>query len=115
MLGIFPPRIPIQSPNPHQLCEQQQQPHQQHQQAMQRHVNIQPGGPGNNMHPMHNNAAIGEVSSRKLPSIGASDAHEASRQDVLEVVSTSNAQENTASGLHVNGVTKYKAMQRRSR
>ncbi|GAB4858285.1 GRF1-interacting factor [Ancistrocladus abbreviatus] len=97
--------MPIQFPNPHQLCEQQQQPHQQHQQqqAMQRHVNIQPGRPGNNMHPMHNNVAIGEVSSRRLPSIGASDVHEASKQDVLEVVFASNAQENTASGLHVKG------------
>ncbi|KAL3536660.1 hypothetical protein ACH5RR_000026 [Cinchona calisaya] len=52
--GLFPPKVPLQYNNPHQL-----QDHQQHQHAVQGQVGVRPGGPSNGMHPVHSEAAVG--------------------------------------------------------
>ncbi|PQQ21730.1 GRF1-interacting factor 3 isoform X1 [Prunus yedoensis var. nudiflora] len=43
--GIFPPKMPLQFNNPHQMHDAAQQLHQQHQQAMQGQMGMRAGGP----------------------------------------------------------------------
>ncbi|KAK7275422.1 hypothetical protein RIF29_16538 [Crotalaria pallida] len=90
--GLFPPKMPMQFGNPHQMQEQQQQQqqqqqqlHQQHQQAIQGQMGLRPGGPNNGMHPMHNEAALGGGSGGGPPSAtGPNDARGGSKQDASE-------------------------------
>ncbi|XP_062091314.1 GRF1-interacting factor 3-like [Humulus lupulus] len=67
--GIFPPKMPMQFNNPHQMQDQQQQQqhqhqqqqlHQQHQAAIHAQMAMRPAGTNNGMHPMHHvEAAVG--------------------------------------------------------
>ncbi|CAK9326220.1 unnamed protein product [Citrullus colocynthis] len=59
--GLFPPKVPLQFGNPHQLQDPQQQLHQQHQQAMQGQMGLRPiGGANNGMHhPHHTESTLG--------------------------------------------------------
>ncbi|BBG97697.1 GRF1-interacting factor 3 [Prunus dulcis] len=54
--GIFPPKMPLQFNNPHQMHDAAQQLHQQHQQAMQGQMGMRAGG-ANGMPSMHHTEA----------------------------------------------------------
>ena len=80
--GIFPPKLPLQFNNPHQIQDQQQQLHQQHQQAIQGQMALRAGGANNGLHPMHTETALGGVSGGP-PSVN--DVRGGSKQDGSEV------------------------------
>ncbi|XP_050238626.1 GRF1-interacting factor 3 [Mercurialis annua] len=78
--GIFPPKMPLQFNNPHQMHDAQQL----HQAAMQGQMGMRPMGPNNGMHPMHNEAALGN--SGPSATAGGNDGRggNGSKQDASE-------------------------------
>ncbi|XP_054784137.1 GRF1-interacting factor 3-like isoform X2 [Prosopis cineraria] len=81
--GIFPPKMPLQFGNPHQMQDPQQQ--HLHQQAIQAQMAMRPpGGINNGMHPIHGEAALGGSSSGPTSSSGANDVRGGSKQDAAE-------------------------------
>ncbi|XP_062156856.1 GRF1-interacting factor 3 [Alnus glutinosa] len=84
--GIFPPKLPLQFNNPHQIQDQQQQlhqQHQQHQQAIQGQMGMRAGGANNGLHPMHTETTLGGGGSGGPPSVN--DVRGGSKQDGSEV------------------------------
>ncbi|XP_028779803.1 GRF1-interacting factor 3 isoform X2 [Neltuma alba] len=81
--GIFPPKMPMQFGNPHQMQDPQQQ--QLHQQVIQAQMGMRPpGGINNGMHAMHGEAALGGSSGGPASSSGANDVRGISKQDAAE-------------------------------
>ncbi|KAL3517329.1 hypothetical protein ACH5RR_024231 [Cinchona calisaya] len=103
--GMFPPKMPLQYNNPHQMQDHQQQQHQhqhqhQHRQAIQGQVSVRAGGPSNGMHPMHSEAALGGGASGGPPaSSGQSDRN---KQEASETGRLGDGQGSSAAG-HAGG------------
>ncbi|KAG7028524.1 GRF1-interacting factor 3 [Cucurbita argyrosperma subsp. argyrosperma] len=86
--GLFPPKVPLQFGNPHQLQDPQQQIHQQHQQAMQGQMGLRPmGGANNGMHhPHHPEGTLGGAGAGgPARSSGQTDARGGGKQDSGDV------------------------------
>ncbi|KAI9093913.1 hypothetical protein K1719_026911 [Acacia pycnantha] len=80
--GIFPPKMPLQFGNLHQMQDPQQQLHQQ---AFQAQMGMRPpGGINNGMHPMHSEAALGGSGGGPTSSSGANDVRGGGKQDAVE-------------------------------
>lgn len=77
--GLFPPKMPLQFNNPHQMQDPQQQLHQQHQAAIQAQLAMRPVGMNNGMHPLHH--AETAVGAGPTSSAGPNDARGGSKQD----------------------------------
>lgn len=107
--GLFPPKMPLQFGNPHQLQEQAQQLQQLQQQAMQGQMGMRPGGANNGMHPMHPEATLGGGSSGgPPPSAGLSDARGGGKQDTSEAgASGGDGQGSSAAGHGGDGESPY--------
>lgn len=99
--GIFPPKMPMQFGNPHQMQDAQQQLHQQ---AIQAQMGMRPpGGINNGMHPMHSEAVLGGGSSSGPPSsAGPNDVRGGSKQDASEAGAGGDGQGSSAAG-HKSG------------
>lgn len=94
--GIFPPKMPMQFNNPHQMHDAAQQLHQQHQQAMQGQMGMRTGG-ANGMPSMHHTeAALGGGSG------GPNDGRGGNKQDTSEGGTGGDGQGSSAGG-HGNG------------
>ncbi|GKV13162.1 hypothetical protein SLEP1_g24218 [Rubroshorea leprosula] len=78
--GLFPPKMPMQFNNPHQIQDPQQHLHQQHQ-AIQGQMGIRPGGPTNGMHPMHADPTLGGGSGGPSLATGPNDLRGGNKQD----------------------------------
>ncbi|KAJ0051854.1 hypothetical protein Pint_00651 [Pistacia integerrima] len=104
--GIFPPKMPLQFNNPHQIQDPQQQLHQQHQQhqAMQGQMGMRPGATNNGMHPMHAESALGGGSSGGAPSAaGPNDVRSGSKQDASDAGTTGADGQGSSAGGHGAG------------
>lgn len=82
--GIFPPKMPLQFNNPHQIQDPQQQLHQQ-QQAIQGQMAMRAGGANNGLHPLHTENILGGGSSGPPSIAGPNDMRGGSKQDGSEV------------------------------
>lgn len=84
--GLFPPKMPLQFNNPHQMQDPQQQLHQQHQAAIQAQMAMRPTGTNNGMHPMHHpDTTVGAGGSGGPTSTaGPNDIRGGSKQDASE-------------------------------
>jgi len=82
--GIFPPKMPLQFNNPHQIQDPQQQLHQQ-QQAIQGQMAMRAGGANNGLHPIHTENILGGGSSGPPSIAGPNDIRGGSKQDGSEV------------------------------
>ncbi|XP_065857852.1 GRF1-interacting factor 2-like [Euphorbia lathyris] len=76
--GIFPPKMPLQFNNPHQI----QDPQQLHQAALQGQMGMRPLGANNGMHPMHSEANLG--GSGPSATGGSNDGRSGNKQDASE-------------------------------
>ncbi|XP_022147292.1 GRF1-interacting factor 3 isoform X2 [Momordica charantia] len=86
--GLFPPKVPLQFGNPHQLQDPQQQLHQQHQQAMQGQMGLRSIGGANNgmQHPHYTEGALGGAGAGgPARSTGQTDARGSGKQDSADV------------------------------
>lgn len=91
--GIFPPKMPLQFNNPHQM----QDPQQLHQAAIQGQMGMRPMGANNGMHPMHTEAA--HVSSGPSATAGSNDVRGGNKQDATDAgASGADGQGNSAAG-----------------
>ncbi|KAJ4825426.1 hypothetical protein Tsubulata_010353 [Turnera subulata] len=95
--GIFPPKMPLQFNNPHQI----QDPQQLHQQAMQGQMAMRAMGPNNGMHPMHAETTLGG----NAPSAGAgsNDVRGGNKQDASEAGTTGPDGQGTSAAGHGGG------------
>lgn len=82
--GIFPPKMPLQFNNPHQIQDPQQQLHQQ-QQAIQGQMAMRAGGANNGLHAIHTENILGGGSSGPPSIAGPNDMRGGSKQDGSEV------------------------------
>ncbi|XP_048335387.1 GRF1-interacting factor 3 [Ziziphus jujuba] len=96
--GLFPPKMPMQFSNPHQIQDPQQQLHQQQQAAMQGQMGMRPAGTNNGMHPMqHTDTTIGAgVSGGPTSTLGPNGGN---KPDVSEAgAAGADGQGNSAAG-----------------
>ena len=99
--GFFPPKMPMQFGNPHQMQDLQQQLHQQ---AIQGQMGLRSGGINNGMHPMHGEAALGGGSSGGPPSTaGPNDARGGSKQDASEAGTAGGDGQGNSAAAHNSG------------
>lgn len=93
--GIFPPKMPLQFSNPHQIQDPQQQLHQ----AMQGQMGMRLGASNNGMHPMHAESTLGVGSSAVAPSAtGPNDVRIGSKQDASDAGTGADGQGSSAGG-----------------
>ncbi|KAF2315176.1 hypothetical protein GH714_038332 [Hevea brasiliensis] len=91
--GIFPPKMPLQFNNPHQM----QDPHQLHQAAIQGQMGMRPMGANNGMHPLHTEATLG--SGGPSATGGSNDVRGGSKQDASDArASATDGQGNSVAG-----------------
>lgn len=96
--GIFPPKMPMQFGNPHQMQDPQQQQHL-HQQAFQAQMGMRPPGAINNgMHPMHSEAALGGSSGGPTSSSGPNDVRGGVKQGTAEAGTAGDGQGGSGAG-----------------
>ncbi|XP_027336179.1 GRF1-interacting factor 3-like [Abrus precatorius] len=95
--GIFPPKMPLQFGNPHQMQDPQQQLHHQ---AIQGQMGLRSGGINNGMHLMHSEATRGSGSSGgPPPTPGPNDVRGGSKHDASEAgKGGGDGQSNSAAG-----------------
>lgn len=99
--GIFPPKLPLQFNNPHQIQDPQQQLHQQ---AIQGQMALRAGGANNGLHAMHNETAHGGGSSGGPPSVsGPNDIRGGSKLDGSEVGAAGADGQGSSAGGHGGG------------
>ncbi|CAK9143640.1 unnamed protein product [Ilex paraguariensis] len=85
--GIFPPKVPLQFNNPHQMQGQQQQQKQHlHQQGIHGQMGMRPGGANNGMHLVHAEAAVGGGGPHATA--GLSDVRVGYKQDASEAAAS---------------------------
>lgn len=94
--GLFPPKMPLQFNNPHQMQDPQQQLHQQHQAAIQAQLAMRPAGMNNGMHPLHH--AETAVGAGPTSSTGPNDARGGSKQDAEAGAGGGDGQGSSAGG-----------------
>uniref|UniRef100_A0A2P2JRA5 Uncharacterized protein MANES_05G018100 n=1 Tax=Rhizophora mucronata TaxID=61149 RepID=A0A2P2JRA5_RHIMU len=95
--GIFPPKMPLQFNNPHQIPDSQQL----HQAAIQGQMGMRPIGPNNGMHPMHAETALG--STVTSATAGSNDARGGSKQDASQAGVTGADGQGTSGAGHSGG------------
>ncbi|BFG22246.1 hypothetical protein CerSpe_085200 [Prunus speciosa] len=101
--GIFPPKMPLQFNNPHQMHDAAQQLHQQHQQAMQGQMGMRAGGPNGMPSMHHTEATLGGGSGGPTSAGGGpNDGRGGSKQDNSEAGTGGDGQGSSAGG-HGNG------------
>lgn len=105
--GIFPPKMPLQFGNLHQMQDPQQQLHQQ---AIHAQMGMRPpGGINNGMHPMHSEAALGGGTSGVPPSSGPNDVRGGGKQDAAEAgTAGGDGQGSSAAGHNSEGTEEAK-------
>ncbi|KAJ8748465.1 hypothetical protein K2173_003361 [Erythroxylum novogranatense] len=80
--GLFPPKMPLQFNNPHQMQDRQQL----HQAAIQVQMGMRPMVPNNGMHPMHAETNLGSSGPSTVP--GSHDARGVSKQGLSDAGAT---------------------------
>lgn len=96
--GIFPPKMPLQFNNPHQMQNQQQQLHQQ---AIQAQMGIRPGEPSNGMHPIHHETNLGVGGSGGPPATSNQNDRNKQQHEASEVGPSNADGQGSSAGGHV--------------